>query len=299
MGGFLGVVVLGFRCKLIQNFGEETESFTRAYVFVRVRISRHGKTACGMETRGRADLVGGRARLWRSRAPCDAYGQAQARRRSCGRPPRRRCRSCAAPASENADRDTMDAARRRLGVIREVLQTLTTPQFGRRQSRREGADAGGESSAALGIAARLPPVRCRNPPGLQASGQARAPGRRRQCAGVSGAVRGAGRADEGAVKPGARYFSASKQMVGTARMALVPTPSADRSLSALAGALAHLAFPGDQRGQGLSISGARSGSNRRCAANGRREQGALGVAASAVFVARRRKSVPPGSGYCR
>ncbi len=35
-------------------------------------------------------------------------------------------------SSEEADRDTMDAARRRLGVIRDVLQTLTTPQFGRR-----------------------------------------------------------------------------------------------------------------------------------------------------------------------
>ena len=36
-------------------------------------------------------------------------------------------------SSEEADRDTTDAARRRLGVIRDVLQTLTTPQFGRRQ----------------------------------------------------------------------------------------------------------------------------------------------------------------------
>jgi hypothetical protein len=35
---------------------------------------------------------------------------------------------------EDADRSTTDAARRRLGVIREVLHTLTTPQFGKRQS---------------------------------------------------------------------------------------------------------------------------------------------------------------------
>lgn len=35
---------------------------------------------------------------------------------------------------EDADQDTRDAARRRLGVIRDVLQTLTTPQFGRRQT---------------------------------------------------------------------------------------------------------------------------------------------------------------------
>jgi hypothetical protein len=36
--------------------------------------------------------------------------------------------------SENVDRGTEDAARRRLGVVREVLHTLTTPQFGKRES---------------------------------------------------------------------------------------------------------------------------------------------------------------------
>jgi hypothetical protein len=36
-------------------------------------------------------------------------------------------------APEAADRSIHDAARRRLGVIREVLHTLTTPQFGKRQ----------------------------------------------------------------------------------------------------------------------------------------------------------------------
>jgi hypothetical protein len=37
-------------------------------------------------------------------------------------------------ASEgNADHIVQDAARRRLGVVREALHTLTTPQFGRRQ----------------------------------------------------------------------------------------------------------------------------------------------------------------------
>jgi hypothetical protein len=39
-----------------------------------------------------------------------------------------------AAALEDADRCTQDAARRRLGVIREVLHTLTTPQFGKRQT---------------------------------------------------------------------------------------------------------------------------------------------------------------------
>jgi hypothetical protein len=37
-------------------------------------------------------------------------------------------------AHEDADHATHNAARRRLGVIREVLSALTTPQFGRRQT---------------------------------------------------------------------------------------------------------------------------------------------------------------------
>ena len=37
-------------------------------------------------------------------------------------------------AQEGADHATCVAARRRLGVIREVLSALTTPQFGRRQT---------------------------------------------------------------------------------------------------------------------------------------------------------------------
>ena len=35
---------------------------------------------------------------------------------------------------EDADQSTRDAARRRLGVIREVLHELTTPRFGKRQT---------------------------------------------------------------------------------------------------------------------------------------------------------------------
>ena len=35
-------------------------------------------------------------------------------------------------AAASADPDIAEAARRRLGIIREVLHTLTTPQFGRR-----------------------------------------------------------------------------------------------------------------------------------------------------------------------
>ena len=36
--------------------------------------------------------------------------------------------------SQDADHSTTDAARRRLGVIREVLHTLTIPQFGKREN---------------------------------------------------------------------------------------------------------------------------------------------------------------------
>jgi hypothetical protein len=37
-------------------------------------------------------------------------------------------------ARDDADQVTRDAARRRLGVMRDVLLTLTTPQFGKRQA---------------------------------------------------------------------------------------------------------------------------------------------------------------------
>ena len=38
-------------------------------------------------------------------------------------------------AVATADRGIQDAARRRIGIVREALHTLTTPQFGRRQDR--------------------------------------------------------------------------------------------------------------------------------------------------------------------
>src|ERR1035437_1220876 len=37
-------------------------------------------------------------------------------------------------SSEDADQSTTDAARRRLGVVREALHELTTPHFGKRQT---------------------------------------------------------------------------------------------------------------------------------------------------------------------
>jgi hypothetical protein len=38
-------------------------------------------------------------------------------------------------ALEDADQSVQDGARRRLGVVREVLHELTTPRFGKRQSK--------------------------------------------------------------------------------------------------------------------------------------------------------------------
>ena len=37
-------------------------------------------------------------------------------------------------SAEDADQSTYDAARRRLGVLREVLHELTTPRFGKRET---------------------------------------------------------------------------------------------------------------------------------------------------------------------
>jgi hypothetical protein len=44
-------------------------------------------------------------------------------------------------AAGNTDRSIQDAARRRLGIVREALHTLTTPQFGRRQDRVKSLSA--------------------------------------------------------------------------------------------------------------------------------------------------------------
>jgi hypothetical protein len=42
-------------------------------------------------------------------------------------------------SADEADQTTEDAARRRLGVIRDVLHSLTTPQFGKRASPEKPA----------------------------------------------------------------------------------------------------------------------------------------------------------------
>jgi len=80
-------------------------------------------------------------RIWSAHAP--DYGQAVrlARRIASASEEEilRQAASQALPilrgaAHEDADQVTRDAARRRLGVIRDVLLALTTPQFGKRPS---------------------------------------------------------------------------------------------------------------------------------------------------------------------
>ena len=54
-------------------------------------------------------------------------------------------------AHPNAEQATRDAARRRLGVIREVLLALTTPQFGRRTTALKTLTAEERSRELLGL----------------------------------------------------------------------------------------------------------------------------------------------------
>jgi len=54
-------------------------------------------------------------------------------------------------SAEDADQSTRDAARRRLGVIREVLHLLTTPQFGKRQNGARSLTSGERCRQMLGL----------------------------------------------------------------------------------------------------------------------------------------------------
>ena len=78
-------------------------------------------------------MLGGRARLCRSRAPGGRYCKSQ----QGGGAAAGGHAGAADPAQRlgnNADPITRDAARRRLGVISDVLHTLGTQQFGKRQT---------------------------------------------------------------------------------------------------------------------------------------------------------------------
>src|ERR1700722_17123190 len=80
-------------------------------------------------------------RIWSAHAP--DYGEAvRLARQIAASDEEETLRHAASPArpslrraaDEDADHTTPEAARRRLGVIREVISALTTPQFGRRMA---------------------------------------------------------------------------------------------------------------------------------------------------------------------
>lgn len=78
-------------------------------------------------------------RIWQATAPdwSEAARLAEVMARTGGEAMLRQAAAQALPilrhaAAATADPDITDAARRRLGIIREVLHTLTTPRFGRR-----------------------------------------------------------------------------------------------------------------------------------------------------------------------
>jgi hypothetical protein len=88
-----------------------------------------------------ADWKFGIERIWSAAAP-DYHEAARLAAEMAGAATEAMLRQAATQAlpilrsasAEDADHATRDAARRRLGVVREVLHTLTTPQFGRRES---------------------------------------------------------------------------------------------------------------------------------------------------------------------
>jgi hypothetical protein len=94
-----------------------------------------------------------------------------------------------------ADQATLDAARRRLGVVREVLHTLTEPRFGRREQAAKLPTLDERHRQTLGLPFDRGLSIAENPPGLQACRQDRTSRRRRQRAGFSGTDCGARRAD--------------------------------------------------------------------------------------------------------
>jgi hypothetical protein len=118
----------GFRYKLIQNDGGGNEKLYLRVVWLPSMDSQLAKWKFELE------------RIWSAEAP--DYGEALrlATQMAAASEPSmlRQAAAQALPilrsASEgNADHIVQDAARRRLGVVREALHTLATPQFGRRQ----------------------------------------------------------------------------------------------------------------------------------------------------------------------
>jgi hypothetical protein len=132
-GGFLSVPGFSVRYKLIQIGGDRNENRYLGNSIDSVRC-------CAMD-RQLAEWKVEIERIWSAAAP--DYGEAvriASHMASAGEETiLRQAASQALPilrgaSHEDADQTTRDAARRRLGVLREVLQTLITPQFGKRQT---------------------------------------------------------------------------------------------------------------------------------------------------------------------
>jgi len=208
MVGFPLLLVLSFRYKLIQNLSGENEKLYLCIVVVSLALPMDKHLS---EWKHSIELI------WSAAAP--DYGEAACLAAEIARASTeailRQAATQALPilrsaSSGDADHSTQDAARRRLGVIREVLHTLTV-----RQAREpsEVAHVRGALPADARIAARPPPVRAGNPPGLETRGQDRAPGRRRQHAEISGAL-GRARCADKASEIGAHFVrSATLRML--------------------------------------------------------------------------------------
>ena len=128
--GFPLLLVLSFRYKLIQNLSGENEKLYLCIVVVSLALPMDKHLS---EWKHSVELI------WSAAAP--DYGEAACLAAEIARASTeailRQAATQALPilrsaSSEDADHSTTDAARRRLGVIREVLHTLTTPTFGKR-----------------------------------------------------------------------------------------------------------------------------------------------------------------------
>jgi hypothetical protein len=118
-----------FRIKLIQNFTSGNGKLYPLAVFVALPMDRQ-----------LADWKFSIERIWSAAAP-DYHEAARLAAEIAAVSEQAMLRQAATQAlpilrsawAEDADHATLDAARRRLGVVREVLHTLTTPRFGKRQ----------------------------------------------------------------------------------------------------------------------------------------------------------------------
>jgi hypothetical protein len=126
------LLVLRFRYKLIQNLGDENGKLYLCVVDIQsgVPMDKHLS-----EWKHSVELIWSAAAPDYGKAAClvgeiaRASTEAMLRQAAMQALPILRSAS-----SADADHSTTDAARRRLGVIREVLHTLTTPTFGRREN---------------------------------------------------------------------------------------------------------------------------------------------------------------------